>query len=104
MPPDVSVGSEANVNAVLCMSGEAGTAMGPSPRSRSSSAAAAGPADQSTSTPQVIARVSRERRVTPTISYITPFGSPVVPPVYERYMPPDLGIRSSGGWLPISSS
>ena len=28
-PPDVSAGSEANVNAVLCMSGDAGSAIGP---------------------------------------------------------------------------
>ena len=80
-PPHVSAGSEANVNAVLCMSGEAGSAMGRSPRSRSSIAAAAGPAAQSTSTPQIIARVASVRCVTPAISYMTPFGSPVVPPV-----------------------
>ncbi len=69
------------MNAVLCISGDAGIATGRSPRLRSSIAAAAGPAAQSTSTPQISARVSSVRWVTPAISYITPFGSPVVPPV-----------------------
>ena len=58
------------------------------PRRARSTATVAGSACQSASTPQIIALVSSVRCVTPRISYMTPLGSPVVPPVYDRYMPP----------------
>ena len=64
-PPAVSTGSEAKVNAVLCISGEAGRATGVSSRCASSIAASAGGADHSASTPQIIARDAKVRSQRP---------------------------------------
>ena len=97
------MGSEAKVNPVLCMSGDAGMATRRSPLRACSAAYSTIPS--SVLVPRNRSRNLSELATPRPIVYRTPLGRPVVPPVYDKKTSCSLRlIRGAGSDEAISSS